>query len=61
MLKKHGALSGCAERDKIVFMYSSFKLQTYKYTHFNNLEGIKPILSYYPPSTKQKGKKNLAT
>lgn len=38
-------------------MYSSFKLQTYKYTHFNNLEDIKPILSYYPPSTKQKGKK----
>lgn len=52
--KNHGAFSGCAEIDKIVFMYSSFKLQTYKYTHFNNLEDIKPILSYYPSPQNEK-------
>lgn len=55
--KTHGAFSGCAERDKIVFMYYSFKLQTYKYTHFNNLEDIKHILSYYPPPQNKKEKK----
>lgn len=43
MLKNQGAFSGCAERDKLVFMYYSFILKTYKYTHYNNLGDIKPF------------------
>lgn len=53
MLKNQGAFSGCAERDKLVFMYYSFKLKTYKYTHYNNMGDIKPFLSYPPPPKKK--------
>lgn len=54
--KNHGAFSGCAERDKIVFMYSSFILQTYKYTHFNNLEDIIRYHIIFPSQSKNETK-----